>query len=511
MDLARSIDRLVGLISPATEVRRLRAREAVDLARRSYEGASVSRRTGGWITAPTSQNEAARGRLGTLRNRSRDLVRNNAWALRAAELYEDEVVGTGITPKFEADDSKTAKELEAIWKEWAETTQIDADGRLTVYGLQALAVRTIFESGEVLLRRRWRRPADRLAIPLQIELLEPDHLDDSKDYGRLENGARIQAGIQLSPIGKREGYWLFQDHPGDSFSLRAFESRLVPESEVLHAYRVTRSKQLRGIPALAAVVIAIRDLDEYRDSQVVKQKIAACLAALIQDNAELGEPKTGAGPVPLLPEFLEPGALIPLPPGKTVAMVQPPTVAEYGEFTKAQLRYLSSGLGVTYEALSGDWSDVNFSSGRLGHLQAGRGIDRWRWTVVVSQILDPLVRWVVEAAVISGRIRDGRWSVRWTPPHRAIWDPKTEVPAARDKIRAGMTSLSEVLREQGQDPRSVLEELASDLEMARSLGLRLESDPSVPLRGSPNAPSGNQSGEASKARPAAGGEAPPSE
>lgn len=487
MDLLRALDRVVGVVSPRAELRRIQARAAVALARRHYEGASVGRRTGGWRTSPTSQNAAAQGELSLLRDRARYLVRNNAWGLRAADLYEDDVVGTGIVPAFESETPGVAERLMEIWREHAETTQIDADGRLTVYGLQALAVRTIFESGEVLIRRRWRRPTDGLPLPLQIQLLEPDHLDVGHDLARTASGGRILQGIQLDPIGRREGYWLWPEHPGE-IAWIGQSSSLVPAAEILHAYRVVRAGQLRGVPALAAVVVALRDLDEYRDAQVIKQKIAACLTGFIEDSAETGDPPV-PGAVAQTPESLEPGALVHLSGGKKIVFSQPPTVGEYESFLKGQLRYLASGTGTTYESLSGDWSDVNFSSGRLGFLQVGRGIERWRWNVMISQILDPLARWVVDAAVLSRRVpADARYRVRWTPPRRAMWDPKNEVPAQRDRIRAGMTSLSEVIREDGQDPRTVLEELRRDLDLLAELGLRVESDPSVALRGSPPAP-----------------------
>lgn len=509
MDLGRALDDLVGVFSPRAQFSRMRARAAVDTVRnhiqgRHYEGAAVSRRTAGWRAPSSSPNTSMQGSLAKLRDRSRDLCRNNGWADHVVELYESEIVGNGIIPRFTCLNPRTAAAVQQAWKEHCETTSIDTEGRLDVYGLQSLWVRTIIESGEMLLRRRRRLAADGLPLPFQVETLEPDHLDPVRDFWLLANGGRIRYAIQLDPLGRREGYWLLPNHPGEG-NVPYLPSKLVPASEVLHAYRVKRPKQLRGVPALASVLIKLRDGDEYEDAQLLKQKISACLTAFVTDIADTEEmpAPTPDGQKPSDPlDTLEPGAIVNLPSGKTVEFSSPPSVEGYEAYVRSILRGVAAGAHVTYEALSGDWSGVNYSSARMGFLQNARTVDRFRWHVVVTQILNPLVAWLVEACVLDGRIpMDEPVAVTWTPPRRAMLDPKTEVPARRDAVRAGQCSLSEVLREDGLDPDQVFAELASDFKKLDGLGLKVESDPRVPLRtGTPAGGEGTQS----EAAPAGG-------
>src|ERR1039458_6627351 len=56
------------------------------------------------------------------------------------------------------------------------TTSIDLAGRLNFYGLQALAAREIFASGEVLVRRYLRPPSWRMKVPLQLQLLQAEQM-----------------------------------------------------------------------------------------------------------------------------------------------------------------------------------------------------------------------------------------------------------------------------------------------------------------------------------------------
>jgi hypothetical protein len=64
-----------------------------------YEGATAGRRAYGWYAASTDANVELMGALIWLRNRSRDLIRNNPYAARAVEELAGNVVGTGIVPK----------------------------------------------------------------------------------------------------------------------------------------------------------------------------------------------------------------------------------------------------------------------------------------------------------------------------------------------------------------------------------------------------------------------------
>ncbi len=137
---------------------------------------------------------------------------------------------------------------------------------------------------------------------------------------------------------------------------------------------------------------------------------------------------------------------------------------------------IAAGLGVTYEALTGDLTGVNYSSGRMGWLEFGRNIDTWRWDMVEPQMLDP---------VEAGRRRPSRsstgssepFSIHWTPPARTMIDVEMENQASKDAIRNGLSSRSEEVRKRGLDPIALDDENAADNDRADALGLVYDSDP----------------------------------
>src|SRR3954470_20196876 len=166
------IDRALSLVAPGLQLKRVRARIAPDLVKRhyGYEAASVGRRTQNWNRSAGDANSVnGFASLARLREVARDLVRNNPYAESALATIADHTVGWGIVAKPLVPNAR----LSAAWKAWSETTACDADGRHNLAGLQNLAIRTIAESGEVLIRRRNRLLSDGLPLPLQLQVLEP--------------------------------------------------------------------------------------------------------------------------------------------------------------------------------------------------------------------------------------------------------------------------------------------------------------------------------------------------
>jgi len=103
-------------------------------------------------------------------------------------------------------DADLRGEIQALWLRW--TDEADASGLTDFYGLQALACRSVMEAGECIIRLRPRLPKDGLSVPMQLQLLEPEHLPSNKNE-KLENGNYIRAGIEFNGIGKRVAYHLY--------------------------------------------------------------------------------------------------------------------------------------------------------------------------------------------------------------------------------------------------------------------------------------------------------------
>lgn len=460
------LEQVIELVSPKWARQRATNRAVLGLQRK-YEAASISDRTSGWRALGTSANSEISSSLVTLRNRHRQLVRDNPYANRALQVITSSVVGYGIMT------TTKSSRLNKLHKEWADSKECDFDGRCNLYGLQEQAISCVVESGEVLVRRRW---VTGRKVPLQLQLLEPDYIDTSKDMW-LSDGKRVVQGVQFDLQGRKEGYWLYKTHPGDlmlSYS-QSLESEFVPAREIIHVMRVDRIGQVRGVPWGAPVMLRLHDLDAYEDAQLLRQKIAACFAAFVHDSDPDDSVGVQSGKYEI-GERIDPATIQFLPPGKTMSFANPPTTQGYSEYMNQMLHSIAVGYGITHESLTGDYSRVNFTSGRLGRIDFMGNLDKWQWNMFIPQFCDGVWEWFKEAATLAGVSSDGAVA-KHTPPKRMMTDPTREVPALIKAIRAGLTTLPAALREAGENPESVLTEIADTNKMLDSLGIKLDTDP----------------------------------
>lgn len=438
-----------------------------NIKQRKYEGAAKTKRTSGWWARGGDANQNIKGDLSTLRRRSRDLRRNNPIAKRAIEITTNGVVGKGIQTRITG---QSKESLQEKWKQWAGSTRCDYDGRHNLLGLQRVVMDAVQESGEVLIRKRFINDPE---FPIQYQILESDFLDTTLIDGRAANGNLIIQGIEFDENGKRVGYHLYDTHPGSAFASLKTSSQFIPASEILHLFRQERPGQVRGVPWSSANIIRLKDLDDFQDAQLMRQKIAALFTAFVQDiSAEVEcEDTSDFG------ESMEPGIIEELPPGKTVTFANPPAVENYKEFVSVELHTLAAGFGLSYEALTGDLSEVNFSSARMGWLEMQRNLESWRDGIMVNGMLDHVFGDFLRMMDITGIRYAQDTGAKHIPPRREMIDPTKEVPATIKKIRAGLTSLSDEISAMGLDPDEVMNQLEQDQAKTDEKGLKLDSNP----------------------------------
>ena len=256
------IDKAISILAPGRALQREQSRQALEViqshGQRRYDAAAVGRRTQNWPGARGSINTEMAFDLNRLRARSRDLVQNNSYAARAIQVIQNNGVGSGIVLAPDANAQTTEKKILDNWRAWAESLDIDFDGRHNFYGIQSLALRTVAESGECIIRRR-RRNSNGGKLPIQLQVCEPDFIDTNRNFQAYgTNQEHIIHGVHFDTNGRRIGYWLFDRNPYDYYQAR---SKFVPIEDVIHLYRIDRPGQVRGIPWGASAMMKLKDYD----------------------------------------------------------------------------------------------------------------------------------------------------------------------------------------------------------------------------------------------------------
>ena len=465
------IEKIITVISPKWGLERQKYKRAQEIfSKRRYEGAGRGRRTDGWIANATDANSEIYSGLNVLRSRSRDFIRNNAYARAASSAVVNSVIGDGIVGQVNALENNETIAINLAFKNWSESKSSDADGVFNFYGLQALAMGSMFESGEVIIRRVYPKVGEYKYAPLKLQVLEADFLDIDKNED-LSNGGKIIQGIETDKTGKIIFYWLFESHPGTGKSGKSVK---IPASDIIHAFKKERPGQMRAVPWLTPVMIPLLDLDGYQDAQLLKQKISTCFTAFVRT------PEAGLGTDVIsgstIGEKMEPGLIENLAPGEDITFAAPPTAGDYESFTRAVLRKIASGLGITFEALTSDYSTSNFSSSRMAERIFNKNVDSWRWNLFIPQICDRVWEWFMDASKLEG-IAKNDYSATWTPPKRELLNPKEDNEADITSIRGGLNAWSEVIRSRGKDPDETARLMAEDNARFDRLGIVLDSDP----------------------------------
>jgi lambda family phage portal protein len=478
------IDRVIGFFNPRSGAQRLKSRflmEYMEKQTRAYDAAGRGRRTKNWNASNVSANVELEASLEKLRARSRELDRNNPYAKRAVERIADNVIGTGIRPTPQ----KENKKLKEAWKNWAEKKECDFDGLMSFYGLQRLAMRTVAESGECIIRMRRTKENKKSGIPIQLQIFEPDIIDSSRNLtiisGPQANGPRnaggyVIQGVEFDAEGKRIGYWLWDRYPSEHIVTTSLVSKFVPVDEVMHIYLVERPGQVRGIPFGVSSFLRLKDFDEYEDAELVRQKVAACFAAFITESLDTAPGESVKGNVT---ERLEPGLISRMNTGESVTFSNPPTKEGIDDYSRQILQGIAAGYGMSYEALTGDMRNVNFSSGRMGWLEFQRQISNWQNNMFITMFCQTAWDWFMIGAKIGNIVpsRGGDFEVDWVPPRREMIDPGKEIAALNLAVRSGFQDWGEAVTELGGDPETVLDRIQKFNGEFDNRGIILDSDP----------------------------------
>lgn len=438
---------------------------------RAYEGANTK---DGWRPrrAGASANLDHRADAVQLRARARSLVQNVPYIARALQSLTSATIGTGIEPVSRAESKRLGKQLNSLWESWSPVS--DADGLHDIYGLQRLAYHAMEQDGEVLIRKRMRLASDGLPVPLQLQVLEADYIDTAK-IGPVAGGGRIVSGKQFDALGRCTGYWLFESHPGDPLSASKVASKLVPASDIIHLFDARRPGQMRGITRLAPIIARSRDLMLYEDAVLARKNLESRLGVLASASVDaMGNPSDGAtsvdpakvadGDLGALPS----GGITELPPGLNLTAFDPKPEGGTVEYLKWQLHLIASGIGVPYEALTGDMNEVNFSSARIRIIDFRRDVEQMQWTVLVPRMLNRIWQWFCDAANFTGLPIDT--AVEWSTPRWDYVNPQQDINAEVEAIKYGLMTPSESLRRRGYKPEQVFAELGSDFAALKESG-----------------------------------------
>ncbi|HLL48977.1 MAG TPA: phage portal protein [Longimicrobiaceae bacterium] len=516
---ASTLDRVVSWLNPAAGLRRHQARAQLALTG-GYGGGGY---TGASSTRKALKNFNPRAGSGTsdinpdlvpLRSRTRDLSRNNPIGSAAIDTPVRHVIGTGLWPQprldyealgiSEAQAAAVARKMERIWTAWAESTACDVTGQSTFAQLQALIYRSILDSGDAGVLRRWK-PRRWASYGVCLQVIEADRISNPREAADTDE---ISAGVETDADGEPLAYHVLRAHPGDTTwgALGVKEWARVPArgeethlQEMLLPFPISRPSQRRGVPFLAPVIELIKQLGTYMDAEVDAAVVSAFFTAFITTTPDPeGEPGTaplaGAGvddDAGVSAEAGEiemgSGAVVGLAPGEDVRLAAPtrPNVAFDG-FVTAISTLLGAAVGIPYEVLLKRFQN-SYSASRAALLDAWCTFALSRFWFG-SLVCNPIREWVLYEAVARGELhapgflsspaRRQLWlACDWTGDAAGEIDPARAALAAKLRMELFLSTLQqETMAMTGRDWERNLEQAAKELERRQYLKLATAAD-----------------------------------
>lgn len=463
---------------------------------RAYQGAMLGRLVGDWVAQATSADSEIKTSLPALRDRSRQLGRDNDYVKGYFIAVEDNVVGTGIG--FQAQvkmqrgdklDKITNDAIESAWREWTKAESCHTAGTSSFEDIERMAIRNQHESGEFFVRMIKGQYFGASKVPFALELIEADMLDDKKSE-TLANGNSIRMGVELDQWQRPVAYWFLQVHPGDyqfSTSRTALKMhRRIPADEIIPLQMFDRPNQTRGVPALASAIMRLHQMGGYEEAEVIAARASAALMGFIETDGE--EPAADGVEYDKQVSDFEPGMFKTLLPGQKVSVpdLHRPG-GQFEPFMRMQLKGMAAGAAVSYSTISRDYSQSNFSSSRMDLLN-----ERDHWRVIQKWMIRKFHQRVFEAwlemAYLAGAVKlrgyevapEKFTSVKWMPRGWAWIDPVKEITAAKEAIKAGLGTQTSYAAQQGEDFEEIVVQRARERDLAKEHGLEFDIEYSKP-------------------------------
>lgn len=452
--------------------------------KRSYHAAAVGRLFADFMASNRSPDSELKPDLVLMRNRSRQMARDDVYVKRYLNLLKTNVVGdNGMSLQVKARNTDGSLDvignniIEESWYQFGFKGNCTADGRQTWVDLQKYAIEATARDGEAFFQVVRSK---RFIHGIAFHPIEADLIDEQKNE-MLRNGNEVRLGIEVDKYQRPVAYWVKKRHPGDAdfASISVNQSERIDAKDIIHVYDPIRAGQTRGEPWMAPALSQIKMLNAHREAELVASRMAASkMGFFTSDNGEDAPADDYDNSVPIIDA--EPGTFHQLPAGVDFKPFDPthPATA-FAEFQKGILRGTASGLGVSYASLSNDLEGTSYSSIRQGALEerdSYRMMQKFLLEHFVLQAYEIWLRHVMEFGYIPIPVTrfDKFFLATHFRPRGWQWvDPQKEINAAVEAMHNGIMSMQDVSNQYGRDIEETFSQWQRDKELADQFGLDL--------------------------------------
>lgn len=511
-------DRVVTNINPSRGLERVKARKQLEIlsglddkqnvsnSGYSHHGASSWKKTfKNWWSNSGTADEDITENLGKLRERSRDLYMGSPIATSALKTKRTASIGKGLRAKPTLDyellgiTQVEARKIELTiarkWKSWAEKTTCDGERKHNFYTLQRLLKLSMDMNGDVFWIPQYKKRAGS-RYDLVIQLIEGDRVSSPTvlktkklwDMGgdattcKEKNGNSIIEGVEINADGEVEAYHISTKPVGvvgkDDGKYKRVEAygKKTGERIVYHLFDPERIGQSRGVPLLAPVIGALKDLTRYTDAEIKRSVIMGMFTAFITAKEESGnligmgnmdveslDSETTTEDSAVEEETIKLGNanIVQLAPGEDIKTAAPNSMnAGFEMFVKAVCVQVGAAIEIPVDVLLKQFNS-SYSASRASLMEFWRVATNDR-DYIIHNFCQPIYEKFIMELLEKGDIclpgffkdednKNAYTRCMWVGEAKGHLDPVKEIKAATARVALGISSLETEAQEIGND------------------------------------------------------------
>ena len=468
-------------------------------------------------------------------------------SLRVHSQPDWELLGLNDGADGWKDKKPFAQACEREFNNWANDQRLlqDAEGHYNFGGMMWLAFRNLVgpdgECAGIIHYDEARQEQYNARWATYVTILDPDRIETPATEASktiTADGYEVFEGKKLDRNGRMLGFYVSNKHPSEGGeTLEDMEPTFVPRETSwgraigFHFFMKTRAGQQRGLSSLVTVLRKTGMIDSFDDAYlgaaIVNQVLSNYIesASSPETMAEMLAPgaNNGRSPFDRKLDYYDRakisigGTRIPvMPPGDKIMMTAVNrAIGDPTAFRNNFLREFASSLDISFEQLSLNFSDANYSAARAALLEVWRGVLVMR-RMFTAHVPALIYAAVIEEAIAKGRIqlpagappfqenRQAYTGCAWTGPGMGWIDPLKEAAAAEKLLALKLKSRAEAKAEMdGGDYLETFDQI--EQENIEAEEREFELDPLPP--GSPtDQPNPNAEDEPNNKPPAAPGQ-----
>lgn len=417
-----------------------------------YDGAESMSNHRNWLNnnSPVDYSEEQVldfNKRNTLVSHLYDLYRNDVVCYSIIESMVTNIASPKLVSMTGNEEYDDAREKE--FKKFFNNCEVSG---LSLPEVLRLIIRELCLSGEVFC----------LLGKKSLQLCEANRVaSDPKNKKKLEVD-----GVVLNSEGTPTSYRICNFN--EQGRLDVTNGKYVSARNCIHIASRSRISSIRGTPLLASAVNHLKDISELVKASVNKAKISSLLTAFVKSESNYHQMHSVNGfdePMRSSHTSLKTGSVAYLEPSESIEIVRGGDIGNIDEFVQERISDVLGVLGLSIEALR-SFSKSSYASSRATRSMLANKFNQYR-SMIETKFLNRVGFWYSAKLNKENKLvsPDGidMTEIKWAWQAIPTLDAQKDAVTHNVLLKNGMSNLSKIQGEKGDDWHDVIEQRAKEL------------------------------------------------